>query len=317
MNEYIKNMRKYIGHERLLYVGACVFVHKDGKLLLQKRMDNGCWSSHGGGTEIGETIEETAKRELLEEAGLTANRLELLGVFSGKELLYTYLNGDMVSNVSVAYLCEDFTGNLISQTNETTDLRWFGIEELPENISSPDKPAFERCVEILKERAKNRQITAFSIEPIETHREFVDKQIVESWSGPFIVSKGKIHDTRTHKGYVAVHDNEVVGYILYHIADNECEITVLESLIERQGIGSALTNTAISVAKDAACRRVWLITTNDNTNAIRYYQRFGFALKAVHINAMDEARRLKPQIPLTGNDDLPIAHEFEFEIVLP
>jgi 8-oxo-dGTP pyrophosphatase MutT (NUDIX family) len=93
--DYIKNLREHIGHERLLLVGASVFVHQDGKLLLQKRKDNGCWGDHGGSCELGESIEETARRELLEETGLIAKKLELLGVFSGKELFYTYPNGDM------------------------------------------------------------------------------------------------------------------------------------------------------------------------------------------------------------------------------
>jgi len=152
MNDYVKNIRKYIGHERLLMVGASVIIHKDGKLLLQKRRDNGCWGIHGGGTELGETIEETAKRELLEETGLVANDLELMGVFSGKELFYTYPNGDMVAIVCVAYLCEDFSGEMLLQTDETVDLRWFEYDDLPENISPPAIPILERCVEILRER---------------------------------------------------------------------------------------------------------------------------------------------------------------------
>lgn len=89
---YIGDMRKYIRHERLLIAGASVFIHKDGKLLLQRRKDNDCWGEHGGCMELGETVEEVAKRELFEETGLTANSLELLGVFSGKELFYTYGN---------------------------------------------------------------------------------------------------------------------------------------------------------------------------------------------------------------------------------
>lgn len=152
MTEYIKSMRKYIGHERLLIVGASVFVHKDGKLLLQKRKDNGCWAEHGGCCELGETVEETAKRELLEETGLTAHSMELLGVFSGKELFYTYPNGDMVSNVNIAYLCDDFFGKLLAETDETTDIRWFRFDELPDNISPPVKPVLKRCVEVLRER---------------------------------------------------------------------------------------------------------------------------------------------------------------------
>ncbi|MCL2517812.1 MAG: GNAT family N-acetyltransferase [Oscillospiraceae bacterium] len=151
----------------------------------------------------------------------------------------------------------------------------------------------------------------------DTHKNFINKTIAANWAGPFVVSKGKLHDTRTNCGFVAIEDGiVVVGYILYYIADNECEITVVESLRERQGIGSALINAVIEAAKEAGCSRAWLITTNDNIHAIRFYQRFGFTLRAVHIGSMDVARKLKPQIPLTGNDGIPIAHEFEFEKII-
>lgn len=161
------------------------------------------------------------------------------------------------------------------------------------------------------------QCKTFEIEPLSAgHRHFVDKQIAESWAGPYSVSRGRIHDTRTDHGFVAVEDGEVIGYALYLITDDECELAVLESLRENRGIGSALISAVIRAAKEKSCRRVWLITTNDNTHAIRFYQRFGFELKAVHINAMEEARKLKPQIPLVGNDGMPIKHEFEFEMAL-
>jgi 8-oxo-dGTP pyrophosphatase MutT (NUDIX family)/ribosomal protein S18 acetylase RimI-like enzyme len=316
MIEYIKNMRKHIGHERLLYVGACVFVHKEGKKKKKKRLDNGFWCSAGGGTELGETVEEMAKRELLEETGLTANSLELLGVFSGKELFYTYPNGDMVSNVSVAYLCEGFTGELKPETTETADLQWFSIDDLPADISPPDKPALIRCVEVLKERVKKQTSNDLSIKSVDAYRDLVNRKIADSWSGPYVVSKSVLHDTRTHCGFVALENSEVIGFVLYHLADGDCEITVLESVREGRGAGKALIREVFKVADAANCRRVWLVTTNDNTHAIRFYQRFGFTLRGVHINAMDEARKLKPQIPLTGNDDIPIAHEFEFELIL-
>ena len=164
MNEYIKNMRKYVGHEGLLVAGASVFVYKNGKLLLQKRKDNGCWGDHGGCCELGESVEDTARRELYEETGLTARSLELLGVFSGKELDYTYPNGDMVSNVNIAYLCEDFIGDPVNSTDETTNLRWFEIDSLPDNISPPVIPALERCIEVLRKR---------SIKRIESDSEFI------------------------------------------------------------------------------------------------------------------------------------------------
>jgi len=152
MTEYIKNMRKYIGHERLLIVGAGVIIHQNSMLLLQKRKDSGCWAIHGGALELGETTEEAAKRELLEETGLIANALEFIGVFSGPELFHTYPNGDMVAIVSIIYLCEDFSGKMLASTDETTDLQWFKLDDIPEDISPPDIPMIKQAVELLKKR---------------------------------------------------------------------------------------------------------------------------------------------------------------------
>jgi len=151
---------------------------------------------------------------------------------------------------------------------------------------------------------------------IDGHRELINKSIRENWAGPFIVTRGRLHDTREDKGFVASDGGDVAGYLLYDVSNGDLEITVLESLRERIGAGSALLRAAVDTAKAAGCRRVWLITTNDNTRAIRFYQKFGFSLRAVHINSMNEARRLKPRIPLEGIDGIPILHEFEFEIML-
>lgn len=154
MNEYIDMIRKKIGHDRLIVVGAGVFVYENGKVLLQKRRDNQCWAMHGGGMELNETIEETAKRELLEETGLIAGSLELLGVFSGKDMSYTYPNGDEVYIVGVDFVCRDFSGDLVSETNETLELRWFDIDELPEEISPPDRRPLEAFVDYIKRTTK-------------------------------------------------------------------------------------------------------------------------------------------------------------------
>lgn len=149
MNDYVRSMRQYIGHETLIMVGASVVVYRGGKILLHKRSDNGCYGDFGGALEIGETVEETARREMFEETGLSANHLELVGVFSGKELLYTYPNGDKVANVCVSYLCTDFSGEL-KLSGESTELKWFDLHDLPSNISPPSKPIIEACVRRLK-----------------------------------------------------------------------------------------------------------------------------------------------------------------------
>jgi len=111
-------------------------------------------------------------------------------------------------------------------------------------------------------------------------------------------------------------DGEVKGIITYNIENNECEIVSLDSLCENVGIGSALINQVVNEAKINGCRRVWLITTNDNTHAIRYYQKRGFDMVAIHRNAVKESRKIKPQIPMTGFDGIPILHEIEFEMRL-
>ena len=69
--------------------------------------------------------------------GLTANSLELFGVFSGKELHYIYPNGDEVSNVDIVYICRDYTGTLKKQKDEVKELRFFALDEIPEKLSLP------------------------------------------------------------------------------------------------------------------------------------------------------------------------------------
>jgi hypothetical protein len=59
-----------------------------------------------------------------------------------------------------------------------------------------------------------------------------------------------------------------------------------------------------------------LITTNDNTAALRFWQKRGFKLLRVHRNAVEKSRKLKPEIPLTGNDGIPIRDEIELEMML-
>ena len=149
---YVEQLRKKIGHDEYIGVGAGVFIYKNRRVLLQKRKDNGCWSMHAGGLELGETVEEAAKRELLEETGLTANTLCLLGVFSGEEMRYTYPNGDKVSIVQIIYTCNDFSGDITCEQAEVSELKWFDINEIPDNISPPDKKAFHSFIDFISRK---------------------------------------------------------------------------------------------------------------------------------------------------------------------
>jgi len=137
MNNYVKTMRSMIGTKPLLICGASVIVIRDGHILLQKRKDNGCWGYHGGCLELGERLEDAAKRELYEETGIKVNSMKLYGVFSGPELHYVYPHGDEVYNVDTVYVCDDFEGELSADTAEVSELRWFPFNDVPVNLSPP------------------------------------------------------------------------------------------------------------------------------------------------------------------------------------
>ena len=138
MSGYIMDLRKIVGHRPLLQVGASVILEdKQGRVLLQKRTDNHCWGYPGGSTELDERVEDADARELFEETGLTANHLELFGVFSGKELHYVYPNGDEVSNVDIVFLCRYYSGSLRLDAEDSEDLCFFEAGQLPVNLSPP------------------------------------------------------------------------------------------------------------------------------------------------------------------------------------
>ena len=117
-------------------------------------------------------------------------------------------------------------------------------------------------------------------------------------------------------GFLAWRAEEPVGLITYEILGDACEITVLLSVVEKIGVGSALIGAVKEMARQAGCHRLWLITTNDNTPALRFYQRRGFTLAALHVNALEYSRRLKPEIPLIGLDGIPLRDEIELEMPL-
>lgn len=148
---YIEELRSLIGHRPVIMVGAGVLVtDKQGRLLLGKRSDNQSWGIPGGTMEIGETVEETARRETKEETGLELGPVRLFGVFSGPELFYTYPSGDQVYNVSIVYEASDFTGRIEESDDplaEHSTLRFFDADHLPEPLSPPIRPVISQWLE--------------------------------------------------------------------------------------------------------------------------------------------------------------------------
>ena len=145
---YINSLRKYVGNQPLLLVGSAVLVlDTHNRLLMIKRSDNNKWGIPGGAMELGESTEETAKRELLEETGLEAGELKLFGVFSGKELYYQYPSGEEVYNVSVVYLARGGYETVNFADGEHYDFQYFDLTQLPENVSPPIRPILKKLVE--------------------------------------------------------------------------------------------------------------------------------------------------------------------------
>ena len=130
-----------------------------------------------------------------------------------------------------------------------------------------------------------------------------------------MATRGRLVDLRGLSGFVAEVDGERAGYALYEIVADSIEISALETTIQRIGAGAALLAACAKTARDERLSRLWLITTNDNTPALRFYQGHGFVLVALRPNAASDARRtLKPDIPVTGVDDIPIRDELELEL---
>lgn len=142
------------------------------------------------------------------------------------------------------------------------------------------------------------------------------RHVAEQWGAEIVAAHGTLYHPVDLPGFVAELDGKAAGLVTFHIAGGACEIVTLDSLRPDQGIGTALIEAVKAAAGAAGCRRLWLITTNDNLHALGFYQKRGFRLVAVHAGAVDAARRLKPEIPLIGNDGIPIRDEIELEIVL-
>ena len=140
--------------------------------------------------------------------------------------------------------------------------------------------------------------------------------LTEHWGSEDIVSRGKITDASLLPR-ITVHDgnNKLIGLATYSIdsKSNSCELVSIDSTIQGQGIGSQVLTKVENEAKQAGCRKIWLITTNDNLEASAFYVRKGYRLVHVHLEALDESRRLKPSIPKTGNHGISLQDEWEFE----
>lgn len=151
MADYMRDLRRVVGTRPIVMGGAGVLLlDADDRVLLQLRADNGCWGITGGAMELGETFEETARREVREETGLVVGDLHLLCLHSGPPTHYIYPHGDEVYLAAVIFTSRDFHGEVRADETETSALQWFAVGELPENLNPPDRHAIAELVAWLR-----------------------------------------------------------------------------------------------------------------------------------------------------------------------
>ncbi|WP_425760479.1 GNAT family N-acetyltransferase [Micromonospora sp. DT231] len=144
-------------------------------------------------------------------------------------------------------------------------------------------------------------------------RAAVDALHEREWGGPYVVAHDTRHDVRTLPTLVAVDGAAVLGALTYRTDEDGLEVVTLVAASPGGGVGTALLEAVTSIAAEAGLARVWLITSNDNLRALRFYQRRGMRLVHVDRGAVDRARRLKPEIPLVGEDGIPLHDELVLE----
>jgi 8-oxo-dGTP pyrophosphatase MutT (NUDIX family) len=141
MADYILDLRRKVGNMPLIVsCSASIVLNERNEILLIHRTDNNCWALPAGCIELGETVEEAARREVFEETGLVLGNVEFLGVYSGKEMHYTYPNGDEIYCIANVFKSNDFTGTIAADGIESEDVKFFDLKYIPDNIHIPDKP---------------------------------------------------------------------------------------------------------------------------------------------------------------------------------
>lgn len=147
-------------------------------------------------------------------------------------------------------------------------------------------------------------------------RTWVSAFLREQFGSTRVVSRGRLHQADELPGFIARCDGQPAGLLTYDVAGAGLEVVTLHAARPGLGLGKALLDAALAAARSRGCARLWLITTNDNQPAARFYERRGMTRVAVHRDAVTEARAIKPEIPELGVDGVPIRDEIEYELRL-
>lgn len=143
-------------------------------------------------------------------------------------------------------------------------------------------------------------------------RELMDKY----WGGEPLVVRAQKYYPSNLEGIFALKKDEIIGFLFFDVQDESCEIVVFEVFKKFQGIGTKMLEKLKGIANDKGCNRIFLMTNNDNLDALRFYQRRGFHICAIHVDSVKESRKLKPGIPMIGEHGIPLRDEIDLELLL-
>jgi N-acetylglutamate synthase-like GNAT family acetyltransferase len=140
--------------------------------------------------------------------------------------------------------------------------------------------------------------------------------LVNSWGSTMVVAHRTEYDLTALPTLVAEHAGEIVGVLTFNVDGDALEVVSIDAIDRRRGVGSALIAAVADEARQRGCRRLWLVTTNDNLDALRFYQRRGLRIVGVTTDSVEYARSLKPAIPDIGEYGIPIRDELTLELTL-
>ena len=145
---------------------------------------------------------------------------------------------------------------------------------------------------------------------------FVANLMEKHWGGEPLVIRAKNYYPSKLDGMVAAKDEEIIGFLFYEIQGATLEVIVFEVFDKFRGIGTQLLERLKGIAKESGCNRMYLMTNNDNLDALRFYQRRGFHICGIHLDSVKESRKMKPGIPMTGEYGIPLRDEIDLEFIL-
>ena len=151
---------------------------------------------------------------------------------------------------------------------------------------------------------------------VDTDRSKIKDYLKEHWGDSRLINSRAEHEGSELPGFIIYQEGFIIGLLTYHIDGQDCELVSINSDSSSRGIGSMLLRSLEDEAIDQGCQRIWAITTNDNLQAMRFYQKRGYDLKKIHFDSIASLRARKEAIPLIGEAGIALRSEIEVEKLL-